>query len=602
MKKVSFSFVFSFLFVVLFIFPAKQGNTLVGDEVSKNVEYQSGYSDGYRDAMDGVESLCASKKCKAQDPYERGYKLGYKKGIRDRKKKFPKASDEEFIRPLIDSPGNTIGSDFNGDGIHDFIVGAYQNDDAANLAGSAYIFFGSTSLSGTFDLSGGVQSPDVTILGKAGGDRLGRSVSSVGDVNGDGFDDIIVGAHQNADAAATAGAAYIFFGAGNLSGTKSLGGGESADVTILGKAGVDRLGDAVSGVGDVNGDGFDDVIVGAYFNDDGPGTGAGAAYIFFGASDLSGTKSLGEGQSADVTILGKVANDNLGDVVSGVGDVNGDGFDDIIVGAPLNDDGPGTGAGAAYIFFGASDLSGTKSLGEGQSADITILGKADSDNLGGAVSGAGDVNGDGFDDIIVGAHLNDDGPGNSAGAAYIFFGASNLSGTKSLGEGQSADTTILGKADSDNLGRSVSVAGDVNADGISDVIMGAHNNNDGGSNDEGAAYIFFGASNLSGTKSLGGAESADVTILGKVAIDRLGRSVSGLGDVNVDGFPDFIVGAPYNDDNGAVAGAVYVFFGSTILSGTKDTGSSDQDVSIIGKAGGDALGFGVGGGRSNPGP
>ena len=127
MKKVSSSFAFGFLFVLfifLVILPAKQGNTRVGDGVSKNVAYQSGYSDGYRDAMDGIESLCSYSRCKAQDPYERGYKLGYKKGIRELKK--------QDIRPLIDSPGNTIVSDFNGDGIHDFIVGARVNNDGGS--------------------------------------------------------------------------------------------------------------------------------------------------------------------------------------------------------------------------------------------------------------------------------------------------------------------------------------------------------------------------------------------------------------------------------------------------------------------------------------
>jgi len=374
----------------------------------------------------------------------------------------------------------------------------------------------------------------------------------------------------------------------------------SADFTILGKANGDRLGSIVSGAGDVNGDGFDDMIVGAFFNDDGPGANPGAAYIFFGAGNLSGTKALGLGQSADVTILGKAVNDQLGRSVSSVGDVNGDGFDDIIVGAHYNNDGGSNNEGAAYIFFGATNLSGTKALEAAGSADVTFLGKAASDFLGKSVSGAGDVNGDGFDDMIVVAIGNDDGA-SYAGAAYVFFGASNLSGTKSLGGVESADVTFLGKAAADRLGYSASGAGDVNSDGLDDLIMGARLNNDG-AGDAGAAYIFFGASNLSGTKSLGGVESADVTILGKAASDRLGKSVSGLGDVNADGFPDIIVGAYFNNDGGTDdEGAAYIFFGSTTLSGTKTAGT-DQDVEILGKAANDYFGVSVGGGRSNPGP
>jgi len=510
----------------------------------------------------------------------------------------------QSIDPLIDSPGNTIGSDFNGDGIHDFIVGASGNADAGVDAGAVYIFFGATNLSGTKSM-GGVGSADVTFLGKTSGDLLGISVSAAGDINGDGFDDILVGAHLNGEGGGSAGSAYIFFGATNLSGTKSLGQGASADVTILGKIG-DRLGQNVSGAGDINGDGFDDIIVAAHLNDDGGTDDEGAVYIFFGASDLSGTKSLGGAQSADVTILGKAANDFLGNGVSGAGDINGDGFDDIVVGAPFNDDGAGgiggvnDNEGAAYIFFGASNLSGTKSLGKGASADVTILGKAASDFLGRNVSGAGDINGDGFDDSFLGAYGYDISGTNQEGAAYIFFGASNLSGTKSLGEVQSADVTILGKAASDQLGRNVSGAGDINDDGYDDIIVGAARNDDGGSNNEGAAYIFFGSTTLSGTKDTG---SADVTFLGKAAGDQLGRGVSGLGDVNADGIPDVIMGARYNNDGGSNnEGAAYIFFGSTTLSGTKDTGSADEDVRILGKGTFDFLGNSVGGGRSNPGP
>jgi len=451
----------------------------------------------------------------------------------------------QAIDPLIDSPGKTVGSDFNGDGIHDIIVGADKNNDGgSDDEGAAYIFFGASNLSGTKALGGG-QSADVTILGKTTSDSLGRNISSAGDVNGDGFDDFIVGVPYDDGEAASAGAAYVFFGASNLSGTKTLGGGQSADVTILGKAASDYLGRGVSSAGDVNGDGFDDVIVGADGNDD-AGSYAGAAYIVFGASNLSGTKSLGGVDSADVTILGKAATDYLGRSVSGAGDVNGDGLDDVIVGAYSNNDGA-TDGGAVYVVFGASNLSGTKSLGGVDSADVTILGKANDDRLGfRSVSGSGDVNGDGFDDVIMGAHLNDDGA-SDGGAAYVVFGASNLSGTKDLGGGQSADVTILGKASTDRLGFSTSGAGDINDDGFDDVIVGAYQNNDGGSNNEGAAYIIFGASDLSGTKDTGNSDE-DVRILGKASNNRLGIGVSGVGDVNGNGISDIIVGADRNAD------------------------------------------------------
>jgi len=393
------------------------------------------------------------------------------------------------------------------------------------VKGQLISFFGASSLSGTKSLGEG-QSADLTILGKGATDVLGASVSAAGDVNGDGFDDIIVGAYKNNDGGGNnEGAAYIFFGANNLSGTKNLGGADSADVTMLGKGATDRLGYTVSGAGDINGDGFDDVIVGAPSNDDGGGNDEGAAYVIFGASNLSGTFDVGGGgQSPNITIFGKATDDFMGNSVSGSGDVNGDGFDDFIIGAYFNDDGQNNG-GAAYIFFGASNLSGTKNLGGVDSADVTILGN--DGYLGNSVSGAGDVNDDGFDDIMVGAYnSNDCAAGTNCGATYIFYGSSSLSGTKDVGSGPSADVTILGKAATDQLGRSISGLGDVNADGFPDIIIGAYTNDDA-ANNAGAAYIVFGASDLSGTKALGEGQSADVTISGKAASDNLGRSVGG---------------------------------------------------------------------------
>jgi len=140
--------------------------------------YQNGYDEGYNDATDGIENVCAPRRCRAKDPYERGYKLGYRKGVRKKKTEWSKKEkkNKNFIRPLIDSPGKTIGSDFNGDGIHDIIAGAYGNDDCAdgNTCGAAYIFFGASNLGGTKDTGNGDE--DVKILGNVAQDKLGISV------------------------------------------------------------------------------------------------------------------------------------------------------------------------------------------------------------------------------------------------------------------------------------------------------------------------------------------------------------------------------------------------------------------------------------------
>jgi len=237
---------------------------------------------------------------------------------------------------------------------------------------------------------------------------------------------------------------------------------------------------------------------------------------------LSGTKDIGGAASADVSILGAgTSGGAAGRRVSGVGDVNGDGFDDIIVGEYLSDHGGLTNNGAAYIFFGAPNLSGTFDMGGGiQSANVTILGKVGNDRLGrGIVSGAGDINDDGIDGILIGACNNDDcAAGDDCGAAYIFFGASSLSGTKDLGGTASADVTILGRLDSDQLTKTAggSSVGDINDDGFPDFAVGSSLT---GTSSAGAAYIFFGASDLGGTKDLGGTASADVTMIGTASME-----------------------------------------------------------------------------------
>lgn len=502
------------------------------------------------------------------------------------------------VEPLIDSPLKTTGSDFNGDGRHDFIIG----NDLTDTGGNAYVFLGAATLSGTKNFSTG-DSSDFTVVGKAANDGVGRSVASAGDVNGDGIDDMWIGANLNDDGAADGGAAYLFFGLTTLGGTtQDLSAGASPDFTVLGKAG-DNLGRAVSGGGDVNGDGFDDLIAGAYFNDDSAGD-AGAAYVFYGSSTLSGTKNLASGQNADFTILGKASTDRLGRAVSGGGDLNRDGFDDLWISAPNNDDGTSGGfqEGAAYVFFGASALSNTIRLNSGGSADMTVLGKAGSDYLGRSLSGGGDVNRDGFDDLIVGAERYN-GVGDNRGAVYVFFGSTSLSGTHDLFAGGTPDVTVIGRSNYDYLGNSVSGAGDIDDDGFDDIVMGAYRNDSGGSN-SGAIYVLYGSSSLSGTtKNLAGDSPAELTIMGKASGDDLGKGISNIGDVNVDGIADILGGAWRNDDGGSDSGAAYLFFGSTSrLTGTKRAAADSSDMTVVGKAALDELGGSVGGGRSNPGP
>lgn len=395
-----------------------------------------------------------------------------------------------------DNFGRSVSSagDLNGDGYDDIIIGAHIYDDIYN-EGKIYIYYGGPTMD---------YLPDITIIGENQDDRFGTCVSSAGDLNGDGYSDVIVGAPLFDSGGYTQnGKAYIYFGGESMD--------TNPDVVMYGEGASDQFGSSLSSAGDVNGDGIDDIIIGA----NGYGAFYGRAYLYFGSSTISGTPA------PDKIWTGEHSYDYFGFSVSSAGDVNGDGFSDIIIGAYENDN-VAVNAGAAYIYFGgAGSTAGTDSL--------KLTGEAYSNWYGNSVSGAGDVNGDGFSDVIVGAYNYNNTNPDSRGRAYIYYGGSSMDVV--------ADIIMDGEDDGNQFGYSVAGLGDVNGDGFSDVIVSAPFWFVAPSQNQGRVYIYFGGTN---------ADNIPDIVLDRVSEGPgyFGWSVSSAGDVNGDGFKDILVGAP----------------------------------------------------------
>ena len=427
--------------------------------------------------------------------------------------------------------------DVDGDGYSDVIVGSPSYGGGPSYAGKAYLYLGSASgLQGSYAWAeAGTQS----------GESFGKSVASAGDVDGDGFSDVIVGASGHSDGQNQEGMAVVYMGsAGGLTTTPAW--------SVQSDQANAHLGRAVSGAGDVNGDGYADVIVGIP-NWDQTYTSEGKAQVYLGsATGLAPTpvwEHLGDQQTAAFSWS-----------VSGAGDVNGDGYADILAGSH-NYDFDLIDEGGAFLFLGSAAGPQATAAWEGQGNQV-------SSTYGRSVSSAGDVNGDGFADVIVGAPEYDGGEAGE-GAAYLYLGAASGLSQASNWSGQSNQVTAY-------FGDAVSAAGDVNGDGFGDVLVGAFGF-DGGEVDEGKVFLFEGS-------SAGLAAVASWSAEGNQASASFGKSVDSAGDVNADGYADVIVGAPYYDNDQANEGRVFVFLGGPAgLSTTADWfAESDQEASVFG--------------------
>jgi FG-GAP repeat/FlgD Ig-like domain len=363
------------------------------------------------------------------------------------------------------------GGDVNGDGFSEIII-------ASQKEGTVHVFYGASNPDDTYDL---------LLVGENPNDGFGLAADASGDFNGDGYNDILVGAYAFASPSAFSGRAYLYFGGANPD--------SIPDLVFESGGGGAQFGHFLSYLGDVNGDGYDDLAVAAYAHSQ--------SFVYLGGATPDAV--------SDLVLSGVPTSDELGISQTG-GDFNGDGFNDIIVGADQNAAG-GSKDGYVHIYFGGAVLDNV--------VDVILDNETPGERFSRVASA--DFNGDGYDDIAVGAHTSD-ANGVNAGRVYIYFGSAS---SDSL-----SDIIIDGEAAGDVFTIRGGSAGDIDGDGYADLIASARLN-DEGAVDGGKVYLFRGSASMDGV--------ADHCFVGSIAGGEYGAWATGTGDVNGDGFDDIAI-------------------------------------------------------------
>ena len=404
---------------------------------------------------------------------------------------------------------------------------------------------------------------DAVVVGASSLDFVGYAASLAPDLDGDGLDDLLIGAYGVDTGGSSAGAAYVQVG-GSLSGTIDAG-----DLPhLVGTADSDYLGRELGGLGDVDGDGLGDWAVGAY-GDDTNGSLAGAIVFLSGLDELgSGGVALADLGGPDW--IGDTAGDYLGYGVSGGGDLDGDGLADVALGAKYANDDTGT----VYLFYGSTSFGGDGGT-IGAAADATVVGASKSDYVGekGSTRIVEDLDGDGLAELVIGAYGEDAGINGGGMTGVILGSGTRLSGETELPD---ADWRLEGTTESGFLGFAHAGLGDLDADGYGDLVTGAFAGNEG----DGVAWLVYG-----GAGTWSGAhddEDADAAFLGPVGASYFGRTLAS-GDIDGDGHPDLAVGGHgYDDGSLEDAGRVWVLFGESGWQGSYDA-DAEAEVTITGE-------------------